>query len=91
MKTQHGFIRRHTPEEDKYTEARMNLMQEKAKKLDMRATRCGFCAKRATLVSFCVHCRKHLCSGCATAHASDSLFKHHGTVDLSSDKNVALL
>ena len=92
IKTQKQRAR--TSNDDRVTEQRMSIMKQKAKKLEIRATRCGFCppgAKRTSLVSYCVHCKKHLCQICHAAHTKDPLFKHHGSVDLSKDKNSALL
>ena len=86
--------RSRTESGERVTEQRISIMKQKAKKLEKRATRCGFCprgAKRSQLVSFCVHCKKHLCRTCSNAHGSDPLCKHHGTVDLSKGKNTALL
>ena len=83
-----------TSSDERVTEQRTSIMKQKAKKLEKRATRCGYCpsgAKITQLVSFCVHCKKHLCGICSKAHASDPLCKHHGTVDLSKGKNTALL
>ena len=92
IKTQKQRVR--TGNDERVTEQRLSIMKQKAKKLEIRATRCGFCpqgAKRTGLVSYCVHCKKHLCQICHTAHTKDPLFKHHGSVDLSKDKNSALL
>ncbi len=81
--------------DSKFTEQRNKIMKQKAKKLEKRATRCGFCpmgAPRHTLIRYCVHCRKHMCGRCADAHAMDSLCKHHGTINISKGEyNSALL
>ena len=94
IKTQKTRFRTGNGSDERAHAQRMSIMKQKARKLEKRATRCGFCppgAKRTTLVRYCVHCKKHLCHTCCMAHTGDPLFKHHGTVDLSKDKNTALL
>ena len=47
--------RSRTESGERVTEQRISIMKQKAKKLEKRATRCGFCprgAKRSQLVSF---------------------------------------
>lgn len=68
--------------------------QNKLKELEKTATRCGFCPrdkKRDKLMTYCIHCRKHMCHGCTQRHDAAKLYKYHATVNLIEKCNTSLL